>query len=44
MIIGGRIGMVKVKQALQNFNPDKHTAEISWKVLQATIANLVGDR
>ena len=32
------------QQALQNFNPDKHTAEISWKVLQATIANLIGDR
>lgn len=32
------------EQALQNFNPDKHTAEISWKVLQATIANLTGNR
>lgn len=32
------------QQASQNFNPDKHTAEISWKVLQATIANLCGDR
>lgn len=32
------------QQASQNFNPDKHTAEISWKVLQATIANLNGDR
>ncbi len=32
------------QQASQNFNPDKHTAEISWKVLQATIANLIGDR
>ncbi len=32
------------QQASQNFNPDKHTAEISWKVLQATIANLSGDR
>lgn len=32
------------QQASQNFNPDKHTAEISWKVLQATIANLVGER
>ena len=32
------------QQALQNFNPDEHTAQISWKVLQATIANLVGDR
>jgi hypothetical protein len=32
------------QQASQKFNPDKHTAEISWKVLQATIANLIGDR
>lgn len=32
------------EQASQNFNPDKHTAEISWKVLQATIANLTGNR
>lgn len=32
------------QQASQNFNPDKHTAEISWKVLQATIANLMGTR
>lgn len=32
------------QQASQGFNPDKHTAEISWKVLQATIANLVGAR
>ncbi len=32
------------QQALQNFIPDKHTADISWKVLQATIANLIGDR
>lgn len=32
------------EQALQNFNPDKHTAEISWKVLQATLANLIGKR
>ena len=32
------------QQASQNFNPDKHTAEISWKVLQATIANLIGER
>jgi hypothetical protein len=31
-------------QAIQNFNPDKHTAEISWKVLQATIASLSGLR
>ena len=32
------------QQSSQNFNPDKHTAEISWKVLQATIANLTGNR
>lgn len=32
------------QQASQNFNPDKHTAEISWKVLQASIANLTGER
>lgn len=32
------------QQASQNFNPDQHTAEISWKVLQATIANLSGTR
>lgn len=32
------------EQATQNFNPDKHTAEISWKVLQATISNLTGNR
>ncbi|MCL4322092.1 MAG: hypothetical protein M0016_03295 [Deltaproteobacteria bacterium] len=32
------------QQALQGFNPDKHTAEISWKVLQATIASLSGQR
>lgn len=32
------------QQASQNFNPDKHTAEISWKVLQATIANLTRNR
>ena len=28
------------QQAMQNFNPNKHTAEISWKVLQAVIADL----
>ena len=28
----------------RNFNPDKYTAEISWQVLQATIANLIGKR
>ncbi len=32
------------QQALGGFNPDKHTAEISWKVLQATIASLSGQR
>ena len=31
-------------QAIQNFNPDNHTAEISWKVLQATISSLSGLR
>lgn len=32
------------EQAVQKFNPDKHTAEISWQVLQATIADLLGKR
>ncbi len=32
------------EQALYNFNPDKHTAKISWQVLQATIASLSGKR
>lgn len=32
------------QQASQNFNPDRYTAEISWKILQASIANLIGDR
>ncbi|WP_373032872.1 hypothetical protein [Sulfurovum sp.] len=32
------------QQASQGFSPDKHTAEISWKVLQATIASLSGER
>lgn len=32
------------QQAVQGFNPDKHTAEIAWKVLQATIASLSGQR
>lgn len=32
------------QQASQNFNPDKHTAEICWKVLQAIIASLSGQR
>lgn len=31
-------------QAVQQFNPDQHTAEIAWKVLQATIADLSGLR
>lgn len=31
-------------QAMQNFNPDKHTAQISWKVLQASISSLSGLR
>lgn len=32
------------QQASQNFNPDMHTAKISWQVLQATIASLTGKR
>ena len=32
------------QQAIQRFNPDKHTAKISWQVLQATIASLSGQR
>jgi len=28
------------QQAVQNFNPDKYTAEISWKVLQAVVSDL----
>jgi len=32
------------QQASQRFNPDKHTAKISWQVLQATIASLSGQR
>jgi len=32
------------QQAVQNFNPDMHTAKISWQVLQAAIANLSGQR
>lgn len=32
------------QQLAQKFNPDKHTAKISWQVLQATIANLTGQR
>jgi hypothetical protein len=26
------------------FNPDNHTAKISWQVLQATIDNICGKR
>lgn len=32
------------EQASQNFNPDPHTAAISWQVLQAAIADLMGER
>jgi hypothetical protein len=32
------------QQAVQKFNPDMHTAKISWQVLQAAIANLGGLR
>lgn len=32
------------QQVVQKFNPDKHTAEISWKVLQAAIISLCGER
>ncbi|MDD5322615.1 MAG: hypothetical protein PHD43_18775 [Methylococcales bacterium] len=32
------------QQASQRFNSDKHTAKISWQVLQATIASLSGQR
>ena len=32
------------QQAVQRFNPDTHTAKISWQVLQATIASLTGKR
>lgn len=32
------------QQAVQKFNPDIHTAKISWQVLQAAIANLSGQR
>lgn len=31
-------------QVVQRFNPDKHTAEISWRVLQAALADLSGQR
>jgi len=32
------------EQALHQFNPDNHTAEICWKVLQAAIADLIKER
>ena len=32
------------EQALHKFNPDVHTAKISWQVLKAAIANLCGER
>ena len=32
------------EQALNKFNPDVHTAKISWQVLKAAIANLCGER
>ena len=32
------------QQAVQGFNPDQHTAKISWQVLQAAIADLCGER
>jgi hypothetical protein len=32
------------EQMVSNFNPDKHTAEISLQVLKAAIADLNGDR
>ena len=32
------------EQARAKFKPDKHTAKISWQVLQAAIADLVGKR
>lgn len=32
------------EQATQCFNPDSHTAKISWQVLQAAIADLSGKR
>lgn len=32
------------EQAVQDFNPDMHTAEMSWQVLQAAIADLSGLR
>jgi len=32
------------QQAIQKFNPDEHTAKITWQVLQAAIADLSGKR
>lgn len=32
------------EQSANRFNPDIHTAQISWQVLRAAIANLSGDR
>lgn len=32
------------QQAVQKFNPDEHTAKITWQVLQAAIADLSGKR
>jgi hypothetical protein len=32
------------QQAVQKFNPDEHTAKITWQVLQAAIADLTGKR
>ncbi len=32
------------QQAILKFNPDSHTAKISWQVLQATIDNICGKR
>ena len=32
------------QQSLMKFNPDIHTAKISWQVLQAVIADLTGNR
>ncbi|AMP01541.1 hypothetical protein CAter282_3756 [Collimonas arenae] len=32
------------QQAVQGFRPDQHTAKISWQVLQASVADLSGQR
>ena len=32
------------EQAIRKFNPDNHTAKISWQVLQAAIDNICGKR